>query len=266
MKSVGVLTLGCKVNTYESEFVINELKNNGYIIKDFNDICDVYIINTCTVTNSSDSKSKKMIRQAIKRNPNACVVAMGCFIAANMDYTCDGLDIIIGNKDKSKIVELLDEYFKNKDIINKLIDIGVYSEIELNSRYDILLENYIKTIQVEALTALRMTKNEIYPACINYLNTVATTCNNVKFHNEFLIEEVKELSGLIAIMHERINKLETEVEKAQSILDLKEKALSFRDNVLTSMNSLRKVVDVLELKVDSKVWPLPTYIDLLFGI
>ena len=67
-------------------------------------------------------------------------------------------------------------------------------------------------------------------------------------------------------MHERINKLETEVEKSQSILDLKEKALSYRDNVLTSMNSLRKVVDVLELKVDSKVWPLPTYIDLLFGI
>ena len=80
----------------------------------------------------------------------------------------------------------------------------------------------MKKIQVEALTALRMTKNEIYPACINYLNTVATTCNNVKFHNEFLIEEVKELSGLIAIMHERINKLETEVEKSQSILDLKE--------------------------------------------
>ena len=47
-----------------------------------------------------------MIRQAVKRNPNACVVAMGCFIAANMDYTCDGLDIIIGNKDKSKIIEL----------------------------------------------------------------------------------------------------------------------------------------------------------------
>ena len=117
MRSVGVLTLGCKVNTYESEFIINELKNNGYEIKEFDDICDVYIINTCTVTNSSDSKSKKMIRQAIKRNPNACVVAMGCFIAANLDYTCEGLDITLGNKDKSRIVELLDEYFKNKEMI-----------------------------------------------------------------------------------------------------------------------------------------------------
>lgn len=115
MKSVGVLSLGCKVNTYESEYVINELKKAGYEIKDFDDICDVYIINTCTVTNNSDRKSSKMIRQAIKRNPNACVVAMGCFIAANPDIQIDGLDIILGNKDKSKIVELLDEYFKNKN-------------------------------------------------------------------------------------------------------------------------------------------------------
>ena len=117
MKSVGVLTLGCKVNTYESEYVINELKKAGYEIKDFDDMCDVYIINTCTVTNNSDSKSRKMIRQAIRRNPNACVVAMGCFIAANPDIQIDGLDIIIGNKDKSKIVSLLDEYFKNKEVM-----------------------------------------------------------------------------------------------------------------------------------------------------
>lgn len=115
MKSVGVLSLGCKVNTYESEYVINELKKAGYDIKDFSDSCDVYIINTCTVTNNSDSKSRKMIRQAIRKNPEACVVAMGCFIAANPDIKIDGLDIIIGNKDKSKIVELLDEYFNNKE-------------------------------------------------------------------------------------------------------------------------------------------------------
>ena len=117
MRTVGIMTLGCKVNTYESEYVINELKKAGYEIKSFDDICDVYIINTCTVTNNSDSKSKKMIRQAIRRNPNACVVAMGCFIAANPDISIDGLDIILGNKDKSKIVGLLDEYFKNKEII-----------------------------------------------------------------------------------------------------------------------------------------------------
>ena len=122
MRTVGIHTLGCKVNTYESLYIISKLKEAGYIIKDFDDICDVYIINTCTVTNNSDSKSKKIIRQAIRRNPNACVVAMGCFIASHMDYREQGLDIVLANKDKSKIVELLDEYFDNKEQIIDLYD------------------------------------------------------------------------------------------------------------------------------------------------
>ena len=120
MRSVGVLTLGCKVNTYESEYIINLLKNNNYEIRSFNDPCDVYIINTCTVTNTSDIKSKKMIRKAISNNPEACIVAMGCFIEANKDYNIEGLDIVIGNKDKNKIVELLDEYFSKKETIKRL--------------------------------------------------------------------------------------------------------------------------------------------------
>ena len=120
MKTVGILTLGCKVNTYESEYIISKLKEKEYEIKDFNDICDVYIINTCTVTNTSDIKSKKMIRAAIKRNPEACVVAMGCFTEANKDYQIEGLDIIIGIKDKSKIIEILEEYFNKKEQIRRV--------------------------------------------------------------------------------------------------------------------------------------------------
>lgn len=120
MRTVGILTLGCKVNTYESEYIISKLKENNYIIKDFTDICDVYIINTCTVTNTADIKSKKMIKAAIKRNPDACVVALGCFIEANKDYQIEGLDILVGNKDKSKIIELLDEYFEKKETLQRI--------------------------------------------------------------------------------------------------------------------------------------------------
>ncbi len=120
MRSVGIYTLGCKVNTYESEYVTNLLKDAGYEIKNFQDVCDVYIINTCTVTNTSDIKSKKIIRKAINTNPHACVVAMGCFIEANKDIEIPGLDIIIGNKDKSKIVSLLEEYFTKKETIKRL--------------------------------------------------------------------------------------------------------------------------------------------------
>ena len=117
-----VLSLGCKVNTYESEYVINKLKEAGYEICDFDDKCDVYIINTCTVTNTADTKSKKMIRNAIKKNPDACIVAMGCFIAANQDIDIEGLDIIVGNKDKSRIVELIDEYMHKKEEIRLKYD------------------------------------------------------------------------------------------------------------------------------------------------
>ena len=117
---VGIYTLGCKVNTYESEFVSSLLENHGFEICDFNGICDVYIINTCTVTNTSDVKSRKIIRQAKKRNSNACIVAMGCFIQADKINIIDEIDIAVGNKDKSKIVELIEEYFKTKE---KIIDL-----------------------------------------------------------------------------------------------------------------------------------------------
>ena len=126
MRTVGVLTLGCKVNTYESEYIIHLLKDAGYVIKDFDDYCDVYIINTCTVTNTSDIKSRKMIRKAIRKNPSACVVAMGCFIEANKEFSLPGLDIVLGNRDKSKIIDLLDAWFNQQAEIRRL-----YSKLPL---------------------------------------------------------------------------------------------------------------------------------------
>lgn len=132
---VGIYTLGCKVNAYESEYVMSLFQEKGYTITDFNDICDIYVINTCTVTNQSDSKSRKIINQAIRRNPNACVVAMGCFIEANKDVEIDGIDILIGNKDKSKIVELVEEYFASQKKINNLYsDLGVeFEDMEIKN-------------------------------------------------------------------------------------------------------------------------------------
>ena len=136
MRSVGIYTLGCKVNTYESEYLMNILKEKGYIIKDFDDVCDVYIINTCTVTNNSDVKSRKVIRQAIKRNDDSCIIAMGCFIEANKDIEIPGIDILIGNKDKTKVPELIEEWFKNRESRNL-----VYNE-ELTKFEDMYINNF----------------------------------------------------------------------------------------------------------------------------
>ncbi len=115
--TVGICTLGCKVNMYESEYITGLFQDRGYTIQSFDDVCDIYVINTCAVTNTSDLKSQKMIRRAIRQNQDACIVAMGCFVQANQDYHEQGLDIVLGNKDKSRIVDLVEEYFKNRQQI-----------------------------------------------------------------------------------------------------------------------------------------------------
>lgn len=134
---VGIYTLGCKVNTYESEYVTKCLTEAGYEICDFDDICDIYVVNTCTVTNTSDIKSRKIIRQAKRRNPNACVVAMGCFIQKSSTLI-DEIDIAIGNKDKNKIVALIEEFFKNKEKIN-----CVEEKNNLNEFEDMFIDKYL---------------------------------------------------------------------------------------------------------------------------
>lgn len=128
---VAICSLGCKVNIYESEYVISKLKENGYEIVPFNSLADIYIINTCTVTNTADNKSEKMIRQA-RKNKDAIVVVMGCH--SQIKGNSIDADIIIGNKDKSKIIELLEEYIKNKKEIKKIYDLTneSFEDMEIN--------------------------------------------------------------------------------------------------------------------------------------
>lgn len=118
---VGVYTLGCKVNIYESEFVIDLLKKSNYLITSFNSICDIYIINTCMVTNESVKKDRKIINQARKRNPKAIIIVMGCYSQLNSKLI--DADIIIGNKDKSKIVQLINDYQRAREKQVKIYDL-----------------------------------------------------------------------------------------------------------------------------------------------
>lgn len=110
---VKAITLGCKVNTYESEYILSCFKDKGYEIT--NDIADIYIVNTCSVTNMSDAKSRKVIHRLVRENKNSVIVVMGCMIEANKDIKLDGVSIIIGNKDKAKVVELVEAYLKDRE-------------------------------------------------------------------------------------------------------------------------------------------------------
>ena len=130
---VGICSLGCKVNIYESELVTNILKNNNYEIVDFEDTADIYIINTCSVTNESDKKSRKMINRAKKNNPNAIIIVMGCYSQVNAEDI--DVDIVLGNKDKSKIVDIIEEYKKTKEKKKIIYDLTKveFEKMEINN-------------------------------------------------------------------------------------------------------------------------------------
>lgn len=107
MYTAGICTLGCKVNYYESNALSGMLKEKGFVIKDFSQNCDLYLINTCTVTSESDRKSRQMIRRAIKRNPQAIIVVMGCYAQTHAEEVLQipGVSLVCGNRNKKETLD-----------------------------------------------------------------------------------------------------------------------------------------------------------------
>ncbi|MBQ9071794.1 MAG: tRNA (N(6)-L-threonylcarbamoyladenosine(37)-C(2))-methylthiotransferase MtaB [Bacilli bacterium] len=134
-----IYTLGCKVNTYESNVMKDKLINSGYIESNEED-ADIYIINTCTVTNTSDNKSLKTIRKVLKNHKEAIIVAVGCMTQVNYELLENlNVSIILGNSGKSKIVEYIEEFKKTNKPIIKIEDI-------MSKKFeDMCLNNFNKT-------------------------------------------------------------------------------------------------------------------------
>lgn len=122
-----IYTLGCKVNTYESNVMSDLLVNAGFIKTD--DIADIYVINTCSVTNTADSKSLKLIRQAVRKNNQAIIVVTGCLSQTQAERVLEipEVSIVLGNKNKSKIVDYINQYLNNQ---KKIIDIADLSKVD----------------------------------------------------------------------------------------------------------------------------------------
>lgn len=115
LKSVAFLSLGCKVNAYETESIKEMFKNAGYEIRQFNEAADIYIVNTCTVTNIADRKSRQMLHRAKKLNPEAVVVAVGCYVQAPQSKLEDDdlVDVLVGTRGKSSVLDLVEEYIRS---------------------------------------------------------------------------------------------------------------------------------------------------------
>lgn len=128
MKTFCVKTLGCKVNSYESDFIRSLFLSKEY--KEVEENADVYVVNTCTVTNNSDKKSQKIIKSIRRNYPKSILIVAGCFIQYLKDKSNELIDadIILGNQDKNKIIDYLEEYIKNKNKISIIKDIDTSFE------------------------------------------------------------------------------------------------------------------------------------------
>ena len=137
MRKAALHNLGCKVNAYETEAMQQMLEMAGYEIVPFTEKADVYVINTCSVTNMADRKSRQMLHRAKKNNPDSVIVAAGCYVQTKeKGKDEEDIDIIIGNNKKHELVSRLDEYFRDHGKIDALIDINegkqVFEELYLD--------------------------------------------------------------------------------------------------------------------------------------
>lgn len=155
---------------------------------------------------------------------------------------------------------------KNVDVFSKY---GVYTEAELQSRVEILLDEYCKTLNIEALTMIDMAKKEILPAAAKYIKDIAKTAELAKScgaETVFEEETVKEMSALVTEMYKALGTLEADVQKVHSIEDTQEMANFFHDTIFADMGALRVPADKIETLVGKDYWPYPTYSDLLFYV
>lgn len=188
-RKVAYMSLGCKVNLYETMALIDEFVLNGFTLVDFDDYSDVYIINTCTVTQTSDSKSKKMIRQAIKRNEKAIICVMGCFSQLNIEDALGikGVNIVTGTSNRSlvyqKTIELLEnnDYDKVINLHQEFKDINCFEDLNIYKFYD-RTRGFVK----------------IQDGCENYCSYCAIPYARGRFRSrpkESIIKEIDSLSN-----------------------------------------------------------------------
>ena len=132
MPKAAFLTLGCKVNQFETETMEGLFLQRGYELVPFTETADVYVINTCSVTSLSDKKSRQMIRRALRQNPRAILAAVGCYAQAAPDEVSalEGIRVVLGTRDRAKIVDLVEQAMKEDGVLNEVSDIMKADEFE----------------------------------------------------------------------------------------------------------------------------------------
>ncbi|HHV73973.1 glutamine synthetase type III [Thermoanaerobacterium sp. PSU-2] len=244
--SSSVATANYILNTIVAE-VLSEIADRLEKADNFDEevqkILKEIVINHKRVIFNGNGYSEEWVKEAEKRG------------LPNIASTVDAIPALL----KDKNVKVMEKH-------------GVLSKVEMESRYEIMLENYSKTINIEALTMLDMAKKQILPAVLKFIKNVADSINAVKETGldasvDAQADLLKEVSSLTAEFKKRIDNLESAVNNASNIEgDSFAVAKYYRDEVFAKMGELREIGDKLETLVDADIWPLPTYADMLFYV
>lgn len=128
---IAFFTLGCKVNQYETEMMIQKFTDKGYKLVEFESYADIYVVNSCTVTNMADKKTRQSINSCRKKNPESIVILVGCYVQAQRQKLQElNIDIIIGNEEKTRIIDIVEEYFLKKSSENKILEVSEISKVK----------------------------------------------------------------------------------------------------------------------------------------
>lgn len=189
MRKAAFYTLGCKVNQYDTEAVLENFKAAGYEIVDFGEYADVYVVNTCTVTHLSDRKCRQMLRKTKKINPESVLVAMGCYaqIAADqIKEQVEEIDVIVGTNKRGQIVELVDQFLEERmEMLNVVDDIMAVEEFE--------------ELKISDMGERTRVYIKVQEGCNNYCSYCIIPYVRGKIRSrkeEQVIDEVKRLAGL----------------------------------------------------------------------
>lgn len=184
-KTVAFLTLGCKVNSYETEAMQKLFEDADYQVVDFDSKADVYVVNTCTVTNIADRKSRQMLHRARKMNDDATVIAVGCYVQAAKDVLeqDDSIDIVIGNNKKNEIIDILNEYNQGNNIEDEAV-----IDLSKEAKYEPLMIESV-TEKVRAYIKIQDGCNQFCSYCI-----IPYARGRVRSRDEVsIMEEVKNI-------------------------------------------------------------------------
>lgn len=276
---VAIETLGCKVNYYESEVIKSLFLNSNYQIVSLEESPDIVVINTCSVTNQSDAKDRKIIRKAKRMNKDAIIVVCGCYTQhAKEDLKDLEIDIMLGNKDKTKIVSLVEEYLKKQEKIQKIYDLSdvTFEDMTVDSTYDrtrafIKIEdgcdNYCSYCIIpyvrgnvrfkEFDTAL----NEIKAlAQKGFKEIVLTGIHTGRYPN--LVKLIKEISKIDTIKRIRISSIEiTEINTPEFLEELKTNPKLCDHMHIPVQNTCNRTLKMMNRKYD-----IETYMEIINNI